>query len=113
MKSWIRGSYDDTRGPELQAYLARMVQAEMEYAVLETTSHGLAQHRVTGSEYDVAAVTNITHEHLDYHGSYEAYRDAKAMLFRSLSTRTTSQACPKWRCLTPTTVPISICWHTG
>jgi UDP-N-acetylmuramoyl-L-alanyl-D-glutamate--2,6-diaminopimelate ligase len=71
--------------PELQAYLAQMVRAGMEYAVLETTSHGLAQHRVTGCEYDVAVVTNITHEHLDYHGSYEAYREAKAMLFRGLN----------------------------
>jgi len=72
--------------PELQSYLARMARERMEYAILETTSHGLAQHRVAGSEYDVAVVTNITHEHLDYHGSYEAYREAKAMLFRSLNT---------------------------
>jgi UDP-N-acetylmuramoyl-L-alanyl-D-glutamate--2,6-diaminopimelate ligase len=81
--------------PELQAYLARMVKAGMEYAVLETTSHGLAQHRVTGSEYDVAVVTNITHEHLDYHGSYEAYREAKAMLFRSLNTAYHKPGVPK------------------
>ncbi len=72
--------------PEVQAYLADMVRAGMEYAVIESTSHGLAQHRVTGSEYDVAVVTNITHEHLDYHKTYEAYREAKAMLFRSLAT---------------------------
>ena len=63
--------------------------------MLETTSHGLAQHRVTGSEYDVAVVTNITHEHLDYHGSYEAYREAKAMLFRSLSTAYRKPGVPK------------------
>ena len=61
----------------MQRYLAEMVAAGAEYAVLETTSHGLAQHRVTGSEYDVAVVTNITHEHLDYHGSYEAYREGQ------------------------------------
>ena len=72
--------------PELQEYLAQMVVAGVEYAVIETTSHGLAQHRVTGSEYDVAVMTNITHEHLDFHGTFENYRDAKAMLFRSLST---------------------------
>lgn len=71
--------------PEVQAYLARMVEAGMEYAVLESTSHGLAQHRVTACEYDVAALTNITHEHLDYHGTFEAYREAKALLFRSLA----------------------------
>ena len=63
-----------------------MVTAGMQYAVLESTSHGLAQHRVTGSEYDVAVVTNITHEHLDYHKTYEAYREAKTSLFRSLTT---------------------------
>jgi UDP-N-acetylmuramoyl-L-alanyl-D-glutamate--2,6-diaminopimelate ligase len=68
----------------LQAYLAEMAAQGMEYAVLETTSHGLAQHRVAACEYDVAVVTNITHEHLDYHGSYEAYREAKALLFRAL-----------------------------
>ena len=72
--------------PEVQAYLARMVAAGMEYAVLESTSHGLAQDRVAACAYDVAVVTNITHEHLDYHGSYEAYREAKAKLFRYLAT---------------------------
>ncbi|MGI6368417.1 MAG: UDP-N-acetylmuramoyl-L-alanyl-D-glutamate--2,6-diaminopimelate ligase [Anaerolineae bacterium] len=71
--------------PEVQAYLADMVAKQMQYAVIETTSHGLAQHRVAGVAYDVAVVTNITHEHLDYHGSLEAYQQAKAILFRGLS----------------------------
>jgi UDP-N-acetylmuramoyl-L-alanyl-D-glutamate--2,6-diaminopimelate ligase len=71
--------------PDVQRYLAEMVAAGSQYAVLEATSHGLAQHRVTACEFDVAVVTNITHEHLDYHGSYEAYRDAKARLFWALS----------------------------
>ena len=71
--------------PDVQRYLAEMRDAGTEIAVLETTSHGLAQHRVTGCAFDVAVVTNITHEHLDFHGSYEAYREAKALLFRSLS----------------------------
>ena len=69
---------------DVQRLLAQMRDAGTQAAVLETTSHGLAQHRVTGTVFDVAVVTNITHEHLDFHGSYEAYRDAKAMLFRSL-----------------------------
>lgn len=81
--------------PEVQAYLAEMVARGMEYAVLESTSHGLAQHRVTGCEYDVAVVTNITHEHLDIHGSYEAYREAKARLFRMLSTSFRKPGAPK------------------
>ncbi len=81
--------------PEVQAYLRQMVAAGMQYAVLESTSHGLAQHRVTGSEYDVAVVTNITHEHLDYHKTYEAYREAKASLFRSLATSQRKPGVPK------------------
>lgn len=69
---------------DVQRYLGQMRDAGTEVGVLEVTSHGLAQHRVTGCLFDVAVVTNITHEHLDFHGSYAAYRDAKAMLFRSL-----------------------------
>jgi UDP-N-acetylmuramoyl-L-alanyl-D-glutamate--2,6-diaminopimelate ligase len=71
---------------DVQRYLAEMVAAGMTHCVLEATSHGLAQHRVTGCEFDLAVVTNITHEHLDVHGSLEAYRAAKAMLFTSLAT---------------------------
>lgn len=69
---------------EIQAYLARMVAAGLTHVILETTSHGLAQHRVTACEYDIAVVTNITHEHLDFHGSYEGYLSAKARLFQML-----------------------------
>ncbi|HNR01907.1 MAG TPA: UDP-N-acetylmuramoyl-L-alanyl-D-glutamate--2,6-diaminopimelate ligase [Anaerolineaceae bacterium] len=69
---------------EVQGYLAKMVEAGLSTVVLETTSHGLAQHRVTACEYDIAVVTNITHEHLDYHGSYEGYRAAKGRMFTSL-----------------------------
>ena len=69
---------------EVQQFLAKMVKAGLTHVVLESTSHGLAQHRVTGCEFDIAVVTNITHEHLDYHGSYEGYRDAKARLFTLL-----------------------------
>jgi len=70
--------------PDVQHYLAQMVDAGLSHVILETTSHGLAQHRVTACEFDIAVVTNITHEHLDYHGSYEAYRAAKGMLFQHL-----------------------------
>ncbi len=73
---------------DVQRYLAEMVDAGMTHCVLEATSHGLAQQRVTGCEFDVAVVTNITHEHLDVHGSLEAYRAAKGMLFTSLATAT-------------------------
>ena len=69
---------------EVQGYLKDMVEAGLTHCILEATSHGLAQHRISACEFDIAVVTNITHEHLDYHGSYEAYFDAKASLFRSL-----------------------------
>jgi len=69
---------------EVQGYLAKMLDAGLTTVVLETTSHGLAQHRVTACEYDIAVVTNITHEHLDYHGTYEEYRAAKGCMFASL-----------------------------
>jgi len=71
---------------EVQRYLRRMVDAGLTHCVLEVTSHGLEQHRVDACEFDVAVVTNITHEHLDVHGSLEAYRAAKARLFESLAT---------------------------
>ncbi len=69
---------------DVQRYLARMVEAGLTHVVLETTSHGWSQHRVDACEFDVAVVTNITHEHFDEHGSYENYRAAKARLFSSL-----------------------------
>lgn len=71
--------------PDVQRYLAEMIAAGMEVAVLEATSHGLEQHRVTSCDFDVAVVTNVTHEHLDIHGSLKAYQQAKARLFRSLT----------------------------
>jgi UDP-N-acetylmuramoyl-L-alanyl-D-glutamate--2,6-diaminopimelate ligase len=69
---------------DVQRYLARMVEAGLTHVVLETTSHGWAQYRVDACEFDIGVVTNITHEHMDEHGSYENYRAAKARLFSSL-----------------------------
>ena len=71
--------------PQVQAYLAQMVANGLTGCVLEMTSHGLAQGRLNGVEIDVAVLTNITHEHLDYHGSFENYRAAKARMFEMLS----------------------------
>jgi UDP-N-acetylmuramoyl-L-alanyl-D-glutamate--2,6-diaminopimelate ligase len=70
--------------PELQATLAAMVRAGNEVAVLETTSHALALDRVLGVAFDAAVFTNLTHEHLELHGTFEAYRAAKLRLFRAL-----------------------------
>lgn len=73
--------------PAVQQFLRQMVQAHTEICLLEVTSHGLAHHRVTACDFDVAVVTNITHEHLDAHGgSLADYWTAKASLFESLAT---------------------------
>lgn len=53
----------------------------VEWLVLETTSHALAQYRTWGVPYEIAVITNITHEHLDYHGSFASYKGAKRRLF--------------------------------
>jgi UDP-N-acetylmuramoyl-L-alanyl-D-glutamate--2,6-diaminopimelate ligase len=65
---------------EIQQQLARMHDGGLKYAVIETSSHGLAQQRVLGVDYDVAVFTNIAHDHLDFHRTIEAYREAKARL---------------------------------
>src|SRR5258708_3776892 len=66
--------------PVIQARMRRLVDDGVKTAVLETTSHGIALHRVAGVAFDIAAYTNLTHEHLDFHGSLEAYRDVKLQL---------------------------------
>jgi UDP-N-acetylmuramoyl-L-alanyl-D-glutamate--2,6-diaminopimelate ligase len=71
--------------PIVQADLRAMVEAGDRFAVVETTSHGLALERVAEVAYDVAVLTNITHEHLDLHGTYEAYVAAKRSLFSGLT----------------------------
>jgi UDP-N-acetylmuramoyl-L-alanyl-D-glutamate--2,6-diaminopimelate ligase len=71
--------------PELQRALRAMVAAGDRAAVVETTSHGLALARVDSIAYDVAILTNLTHEHLELHGTWEAYRDAKLRLFEKLA----------------------------
>jgi UDP-N-acetylmuramoyl-L-alanyl-D-glutamate--2,6-diaminopimelate ligase len=81
--------------PDVQRYLAQMVQRGGTHAVLEVTSHGLAQHRVAGCDFDIAVVTNVTHEHLDFHGSLAAYQQAKARLFEGLARSFRKQGVPK------------------
>jgi UDP-N-acetylmuramoyl-L-alanyl-D-glutamate--2,6-diaminopimelate ligase len=71
--------------PALQRVLRAMVTAGDDVAIVETTSHALAADRVLGTAYDVAILTNLTHEHLEFHGSWEAYRDAKLSLFERLA----------------------------
>ncbi len=71
--------------PELMQRLKEMKKQGAQWLVLETTSHALAQNRVWGIPFSVAVITNVTHEHLDYHGTFERYRDAKLKLFKLAS----------------------------
>lgn len=66
--------------PVIQMLLRKMVDSGITHVVLEATSHGLDQYRVEACEFDIGVITNITHEHLDYHGSYEDYFNAKLKL---------------------------------
>lgn len=94
MMTTISVDYGDGKGPQpnptrlttvgvgsLLQKIKKMKANGVEWLVLETTSHALAQHRVWGVPYSIAVMTNIGHEHLDYHGTFERYRDAKKMLF--------------------------------
>jgi UDP-N-acetylmuramoyl-L-alanyl-D-glutamate--2,6-diaminopimelate ligase len=69
----------------LQQTLRAMADTGNIAAVVETTSHGLAADRVRAIAYDLAVLTNLSHEHLEFHGSWEAYRDAKLSLFERLA----------------------------
>ena len=66
----------------LNKRIKKIADAGVEYLVLELTSHALAQHRSLGIPIEVAVMTNVTHEHLDYHKTFERYRDAKRKLFK-------------------------------
>ena len=68
----------------LQSKLADMVRVGMKACALEVSSHGLAQHRVDGISFDCAIFTNLTYDHLDFHGTMENYFEAKSLLFKNL-----------------------------
>ena len=69
---------------ELQELLAQMVNAGCKAAVMEVSSHALAQERTRGLEWDVAVFTNLTQDHLDFHGTMESYFASKSKLFTDL-----------------------------
>jgi UDP-N-acetylmuramoyl-L-alanyl-D-glutamate--2,6-diaminopimelate ligase len=69
---------------DIQQFLRRLLDEDATHAVIESTSHGLELQRVRGCAFDIGVVTNITHEHLDFHKTIENYRRAKARLFEML-----------------------------
>lgn len=95
MMTTISVDFGDGRGPQpnptrlttfdaknLTNSLSKMKNEGVEYLVLEVTSHALAQYRVWGVPISIAVMTNVGHEHLDYHKTFERYRDAKRRLFQ-------------------------------
>lgn len=70
---------------ELHAFLAEMLDFDIKYAVMEVSSHALAQQRTGDVNFRTAVFTNLSHEHIDYHRTFTAYRDAKARLFEGMS----------------------------
>jgi UDP-N-acetylmuramoyl-L-alanyl-D-glutamate--2,6-diaminopimelate ligase len=68
----------------LNALLARMVEAGCRYAFMEVSSHSIAQARVAGLDFDGAVFTNLTRDHIDYHKTFDNYRDTKKLLFDRL-----------------------------
>lgn len=71
---------------QLQQLLRRIVSAGFTHVVIESTSHGLDQNRLFGTNITTAVITNITHEHLDYHQTYDRYLAAKAKIFQHAHT---------------------------
>lgn len=72
---------------ELQRFMRKALKENCTHAVIEVSSQGIVQGRHIGVPFDVAAITNLTPEHIESHGSFEAYRDAKLQLFRHLASR--------------------------
>jgi UDP-N-acetylmuramoyl-L-alanyl-D-glutamate--2,6-diaminopimelate ligase len=84
-KEWENTYRQSTLEPlEIQQMLRHFLDEGVSYAVIEATSHGLELQKVRGCDFDIGVVTNITHEHLDFHKTLAAYRRAKARLFEML-----------------------------
>jgi UDP-N-acetylmuramoyl-L-alanyl-D-glutamate--2,6-diaminopimelate ligase len=77
----IRKPNTTPESTDIQSLFKSMHNEGVGYAVMEVSSHALDQGRVEGIDFDCVVFTNLTHDHLDYHGDFEHYRDAKALLF--------------------------------
>ena len=82
----LAGERTTPEATELQGLFRRMVDAGVEMAAVEVSSHALALHRVDATTFAAACFTNLSHDHLDFHGGLEAYFEAKASLFHRART---------------------------
>jgi len=84
--------------PDLQSMFAQMDRAGCDSAMMEVSSHALAQHRVEGILYDAAIFTNLTQDHLDYHGTLEEYFNVKSRLFNQVRRFAVINCDDLWGC---------------
>ena len=78
----------------VQKFLKRCKEKNVDYVVVECSSHALHQSRLWGIPFEIAAITNITHEHLDYHGTLEKYAEAKKILFKVVEANSPKNLLP-------------------
>src|SRR3989344_450544 len=85
VKTYQTGTHVTTPGPfQVQQILKKAKDKNIRYFVIEATSHGLDQHRLACINFKIAAITNVTNEHFDYHGNWQNYLKAKAKLFKNV-----------------------------
>ncbi len=82
--------------PDLQRILLTMTEKDVQYAVMEVSSHALELNRVSGCDFDIAVLTNVTEDHLDFHQEFERYLSAKGKLFSQLGGSFVKQALPRY-----------------
>lgn len=83
----IEASHTTPDAVQLNRLLAQMVDAQCDYVFMEVSSHAVDQHRTAGLEFVGGVFTNMSHDHLDYHGSFKAYIEAKKKFFDNLPKR--------------------------
>ncbi len=87
----LPGTLTTPEAPDLQGTLARMADAGVTHVIMEVSSHGIVQDRVFGCRFDVGIFTNLSQDHLDFHGTMDAYREAKTAFFTAyMNSRTTA-----------------------
>ncbi len=83
---WVNTTKQSTLGPFfLQKLIKRMVNEGCKYLVLEVTSHAITQSRIFGINFDIAVITNVTPDHVEYHGNFNNYLNTKGELFKKVS----------------------------
>ena len=107
-KSYDVGFHVTTPSPfAVQRFIKKAVDSGSKFLVLETTSHALDQYRVFGVSFEVGVLTNITHEHLDYHKTYENYVSTKAKLLKMSKTAIVNKDDKSYKLISNFKFPIS------